>query len=454
MRAFRWIFITVGVVAILLVLVIVAGSAWLNTFVHSDSFRQEVETRAGQSLGGTVQIQAIDVGLFSGLNLKGLVTQVDAAHSGGQGALSAKIETVNCSWSWGELLNRRLELTGVTLDRPDIILTRQSSETTTAPSGPLPSAATETGAPPTSAGLPAFQFVLEGAKVVDGDLSIRDATGAPMADLQGVNLGLDSAGYYTGKEVTGNLTIATMALPSNLQITDFSTPLVYGPHGAYMTAKPFAASAFGGSLAGGYELKGGPAASILEVNGKGLDVAQIGRAVNPNAAAKLSGSLDMQSKWQGVETGAIQGEGDAQLSGGKLTGVSMLNDISSILGIKELNDPDLRSVQTHFQVANGVTRFTGLQLDAGAFQMTGDGTIGPGSALDANMVLILGADAMTRLPKQAASFFVQKPDGSASIAFHVGGTLDHPQTDLATRLFLQNVKVQNVLKKAFKNFFH
>jgi uncharacterized protein involved in outer membrane biogenesis len=453
MRAFRWIIIAVGVVAILLALVIVAGSAWLNTFVHTDAFRQEVETRAGQTLGGTVQIQSIDVGLFSGLKLKGLVVQIDASHSGGQGALSAKVETVNCGWSWSELLSRRLELTGVTLDRPDIILTRQPG-TTSAPAEPATSSTGESAQPsgPTSA--PGFQFVLQGAKIDDGTLSVRDASGGPITDLQGVNLVLDTAGYYDGKDVTGSLKIGNVALPPNMHVTDFSTPLVYGPHGTTMSARPFSATAFGGSLAGGYDLKGAGTPSILEVNAKGLDVAQIGAAANPGSAAKLTGSLDVQSKWQGVETGAIQGEGDAQLSGGKLTGVSMLNEVSSVLGIKELNDPEIRSAQTHFQVAGGVTRFTGLQIDAGAFQMTGDGTIGQGGALDANMVLILGGDAMSRLPKQVSAFFVQKSDGSASIAFHVGGTLDHPRNDLATRLLLQNIKVQNVLKKALNNFFH
>jgi hypothetical protein len=93
-------------------------------------------------------------------------------------------------------------------------------------------------------------------------------------------------------------------------------------------------------------------------------------------------------------------------------------------------------------------------LDAGAFRMTGDGVIGPGDTIDANLVLILSHDAMGRLPREAASSFVQQSDGSGSIAFHLTGTTDHPRTDLAERLLLQNSKVQNVIGKALKNFFH
>lgn len=101
-----------------------------------------------------------------------------------------------------------------------------------------------------------------------------------------------------------------------------------------------------------------------------------------------------------------------------------------------------------------MTRFTGLQLDATVFQMTGDGTVGPNDALNANLVLILTSDSMKRLPKEAAGSFVAQPDGSGTIGFQVTGTTSNPVTDLPTRLLLQNTKVQNVINKALNKFFH
>ena len=70
---------------------------------------------------------------------------------------------------------------------------------------------------------------------------------------------------------------------------------------------------------------------LKTVNAKGLDVAQISSVVNTTSSARLSGSLDLQSKWQGVETGAVSGEGDAQLSDGKLQGVAILNQLAGVL---------------------------------------------------------------------------------------------------------------------------
>jgi hypothetical protein len=132
----------------------------------------------------------------------------------------------------------------------------------------------------------------------------------------------------------------------------------------------------------------------------------------------------------------------------------LLQELAGILRVNELNAPILRKVQSHFQVANGQTRFTGLQLDANVFQMTGDGVIGADGGLDANLVLILTRDSMGRIPREVLNFFVQQQDGSGSVGFHLGGTIDHPQTDLATRILLNGAGMKNVISKALNKFFH
>src|SRR5277367_3925435 len=113
MRSFRWIIVTVAVVVGLAVLAIAIGALWLNTFIHSDAFKTEVESRASQTLGGPVQIQSIDFDVLRGVQLQGLVTQIDPSHAGGQGALKVQVASVNCAYAWTELFQRKLRLTGV-----------------------------------------------------------------------------------------------------------------------------------------------------------------------------------------------------------------------------------------------------------------------------------------------------------------------------------------------------
>ncbi len=429
----------------LMTLAIAVGPVWLNSFIHSNSFRGEVEARAGQSLGGTVKIDSIDFSLWSGLRLHGLDTEIEPNRASSQGAVVAKIEAVSCSCSWLQLLHRRLELTGVTLDQPQVVVTRQP-EVATGENGA--SGAGDSSPAPGGKTTP-FQFVLSALKIKDGALSVRDAAGAALADLTGIQLSARNKGDE-GEDVEGTLRVARVLLPSHLLLTDFSTPFTYKPGSA--TADPFEAAAFGGRLAGDYALGlAGP--SLLDLNGKGLDTAQIAQAMNSSAPPRVTGALDLQSKWRGVEAGRLDGEGDAQLRGGKLQGVPLLHDLAGILRIKELESPELRTAQTHFQVANGLTRFTGLQLDAGLFGLTGDGTIGAAGALNANLVLILTRDAVGRMPREVAMFFVQKQDGSASIAFHVGGSLAQPRTDLATRVLLGGAHTQTIITNALDRFF-
>ncbi len=433
----------------LLFLGIAIGPTWLNTFIHSEAFLHEVEARAGQSLGGTVQIDSIDFSLFSGVKLHGLVTQMDAAHANGQGEVVARIEQVSCRYSLWQLLQRRLALTGVTLDQPQIVLTRQPVSEVELPAPASPSAP----ATPTTPGGSAapFQFALEALRINDGALSVRDAAGTSLAELHGIQIAAKTAGFMEGRDVTGTVKIDQATFPPNVMLTNFSTPFTYRPGTAQ--ANPFGADAFSGRLAGDYVL--GPSGpSLLDVNGKGLDVAQLAPAVSPSAPAKITGALDFQSKWRGVETGRLDGEGDAQMRDGQLSDVPVLAQLAGILRVKELASPQIKQAQTHFQVADGRTHFTGLQVDAGLFRLTGDGTIEAGGALSADLVLVLTRDTMGHISKEAAMFFVQQQDGSASISFHVGGTMSHPTTDLASRILLQRAPVQSLLNHALDRFFH
>jgi len=438
---------TVAAVVGLAVLAIAAGGLWLNSFIHSAAFKVEVESRATQAVGGPVRIQSIDLDLVRGVKLLGFMTQIDPSHAGGQGALKVQVASVNCGYSWSDLFQGKLRVTGVTLEKPQIVLTKQATAPPPAQALPGGPDSGTTAGPGTAT---PFQVALDRAKVSDGSLSILDAAGTSMVEFHGVNATADTSGYFEGKDVTGTLKIADMQ-GSNLHITNFSTPFTYHPN--LLEATPFAASAFNGTIAGGYHFDGA-APSVLELNAKGLDVVQLTAATSSGSSARLSGLLDLQSKWFGAESGDPNGEGDAQLTNGKLEGVKMLRELSGALRVRELDEPLITSAKTHFVVQNRQTKFIGLQINANVFQMTGSGVIGFDGSLNADMVLILSSDAMGKMPREVSAFFVQQSDGSGSVAFHLSGTAANPKTDLVTRLFLQNMQIQNTLKKELNKFFH
>jgi hypothetical protein len=519
MRALRWIFVILAVVAVAALLAIAVEAMRLNTFIHSEAFKREIEARAGDALGGTVGIARVDLDPWRGLKLGGFFYQIDPSHFGGPGTMQVNVARVDCAYAWRDLLHRRLKLTRVTLDRPRVIVTRQPTAPPLTPPGAAPDDATASGGVTTGhtveeAGVP-FQFALERARIRDGTVSLRDAGGVSMAEFQGINAAVDLTKYYLedygSKDATGTVRISSLLLLHRLQLTDFYTSFTSRP-GSF-SASPFVATSFGGKLAGGYQMNvirgadvpglAGPSSvqdlnlmamggahlnaspleatasagtiaggvptpvirsanvpglafpsSILDLNAKGLNVAQLTAAMVSDSSAKLSGALDFQSKWRGLEAGSLNGEGDAQLTDGKLAGVKILEQLSAILRAKELAAPVISQAQTHFLVQDQITRLTGLQITSPMFQITGGGTVGFDGTLNLDLVLILARDAMRKLPKEAAASFVQKEDGTGSIAFQVTGTTADPQTDLALRLLMQNDQIPNVISKALNRFFH
>ena len=453
MRSYRWLIVTAAVIIGVAALAIAIGAIWLNSFIHSPGFKAEVESRASASIGGPVQIDSVDFDVLHGIKLKGFVTQIDASHVGGQGACKASVAQVNCTYSLGDLLMRKLRLTGVVLDQPQITLTRQPAQPIQ-PAPPTGNGTSSSGASATasSTGGP-FQFVLDGAKINNGSLTVLDAGGATTAALQGINADADTSGYTDGKDVTGSLKVAQISA-SNMQVTDFFTPFTY--HTNYLASKQFTANAYSGTLAGDFLMDGSAGPSVLTLNGNSLKVEQLAAATSSGSPAHLSGSLNFQSKWHGIETGALNGEGDAQISNGKLQGVRILNDIGSILRIDELKEPLISKAITHFLVHDQQVDFNGLQLTSQLFSITGHGTTGFDGSLNADLVLILTSNAMARLPKELAASFVQQPDGTGTIGFKVAGTTSNPSTDLPEKLLTQGAQkqIKNELNKALKNFFH
>ncbi len=422
----RWFWIPLVVLAVVLMFLAGPGTEWINSLVHTDSFRHEIEARAGAAAGGKVEIQDIEFSLWRGIQLRGLVTKLATP----QGTVAAKIESVNCSYSLLELLRRRLQLNRVTLVKPDIELTQEAPSQVATPSAEgKPKSHASSGQDEQA---PPMQVVLESGKITDGHLTIRDAAGALKADFQGVKVVADTGGLYGNGDASGEMSIAKIALPKNLAITDFSTPFK-GRSGS-MEADPFEATAFGGKITGHYHLDPGGAPSTLDVNASDLNVGEISRTANPGSTPTLSGSLTLQSTWHGPETGKLTGEGDAQITHGRLQGVAMLNNLGSALHIRGLVDPALKSVTTHFEVSGGTTHFSHLRIEAGDFDLTGDGTISPDGQLDAEMVMTLHGGVMGGVPGLAASLFSRVPGGGGSIPFHLSGNVSDPQTNLGPQL--------------------
>jgi hypothetical protein len=436
-----------GIVILLLVAGLAIGGLWIKSLIHSDAFRHELETRAGDQLHGTVEIQQIDWNSWNAFTLDGLATKFVTE----QGTIVTQVESVRCDYSLTALLKQRVYLHGLTITKPHITLTQEPPPSVTTPPPPAPvKPDTATPAEAQSGNTAPIHFMMEVAKVIDGEITIKDTNGADKADLQGVQVTTDAGGYFIGKDATGNLSIATIALPQNISFTDFSTPFTFRD-GAY-SASGIKGNAFSGQFTGAYKLEPG-AASLLAINATNIDMAQVGQAAKPGAPTRLSGTLALQSTWNAVETGKLTGQGAAQIVNAKLMGDPLINELADAFRVPEMHDPDLSSIVVLFQVANGSTHFNNLKILSASFEMSGSGDIDPQGNLAADMLLTLHADAYAKIPPIAKTAFTQLPDGGGSIPFTLSGTTDHPQADSLTKAFISGSKVQQAIKNTLDKLF-
>ena len=443
----RVILIGLGLVVLLLVAVGGGGALWLKSFIHSDAFRHDLEKRAGDQLHGTVEIQQIDWNSWTALQLDGLATKLATD----QGTIVTQVESVNCSYSLTALLKQRVYLHGLVITKPHITLTQQAPPSITTPTPPAPAKPNAaTPAQAQSGNTAPIPFMMEAAKIVDGEITIKDSTGADKADLQGMQITADAGGYFIGKEATGMFSLAKIALPQNISFTDFSTPFAFRD-GAF-SASDIKGNAFSGQFTGSYKLEPGTA-SVLAINATNIDMAQAGHAAKPGAPTQLSGTLALQSTWTAVETGKLTGQGTAQVVDAKLVGDPLINDLADAFRLPDMHDPDLSSIDFLFQVANGSTHFSNLKIVSASFEMSGHGDIDPKGNLSADMVLLLHPDAYAKIPPLAKTAFTPQPDGGGTIPFHLSGTTDHPEADARTKAFISGSKAQKSIKNAFDKLF-
>jgi len=443
----RILLIALGIVVLLLLAGLGGGALWVKSFIHSDAFRHDLETRAGDQLNGTVEIQQIDWNSWTAFQLDGLATKLVTD----QGTVVTQVESVNCSYSLTALLKQRVYLHGLIITKPHITLTQQPPPVVPTPAPPAPAKPNKATPAETQSGKTApIHFMLEAAKIIDGEVTIKDSTGADKAELQGVQVTADAGGYFIGKEATGNLSVTTITLPKNVNFTDFSTPFTFRD-GAY-SASEIKGNAFSGQFTGNYKLEPG-AASLLAINATNIDMTQVGLATKPDAPTKLSGTLALQSTWNAVETGKLTGQGAAQIVAAKLVGDPLINELAEAFRVPEMHDPDLQSIVVLFQVANGTTHFNNLKIVSASFEMSGSGDIDPKGNLNADMLLTLHPDAYAKIPPLAKTAFTQLPDGGGTIPFQLSGTTDRPQADSLTKAFISGSKVQQSIKNTLDKLF-
>lgn len=447
--------------AIVLVVVLLAvGGVWyLNGYLQTAEFKQKVLTVARTALGTEVKITDMNVSLFSGVQLKGIVIGNPPGFSGS--LLTA--DSFVLSYNLMPLLNRRVEVEQLSATKPVVTLSRNEKgewnyNKLGALAGGTPAAqpAPKPGAKPTAkpaadeTGTPALDLALSKLAVTDGTVTLLSEKNKALTKIQGLDF--SSALSFIGGKFNGNgrAKIGTLAIADSLFVRQLDSPVS-------MTASEIKLSPATGKLADGdvtcdltLKLTGG-FKYVMNLQAKNSNVAKLLQeaGVKEVITGKLQGTTAVEGTG-GLPT--IVGKGRFEITNGQIMQLPLLNTLATLLQVAELCEMKFDECILEYTLANSVLQTPVIKLSSSTIQVTGKGSVSlTDYALNHDLTLALSKTLLAKVPKEVQSAFKDRGDGFLTVDFRVSGPYDSPKTDLAQGL-MKNAVQQQIQQRLFKLF--
>ncbi|MBI5686363.1 MAG: AsmA family protein [Verrucomicrobia bacterium] len=437
---------------VLLIGLLVGGGVWyLNGYLQTPEFKEKVLAAARDSLGTEVKIADMNVSLFSGVRLKGIVV---GNPPGFAGSLLAADSFV-LSYNLVPLLSRRVEVEQLSANKPVVTLARNEKgewnyDKLGVAAGGAPAAKPAAQSAAGESGAPALDLALSKLAVTDGEVTLLGEKGKPLTKIQGLDF--FSAVSFIGGKLSGNglAKIGTFAIAESLFVRQLDSPVS-------MTASEIKLSPATGKLAGGdvrcdltLKLAGG-FRYLLNLQAKDSDVAKLLQeaGVKEVITGKLQGTTAVEGTG-GLPT--IVGKGRFEITKGQLMQLPLQGVLASLLQVAELREIKFDECVLEYTLANSVLQTPVIKLSSTGIQVTGKGAVSlTDCTLNHEITLALSKPLLAKAPKELQSAFKDRGDGFLTVDFHVTGPYDSPKTDL-TQGLLKNAVQQQLQQRLFKLF--
>jgi len=424
------------ILIIFVVLAVIAGVGLflLTRFVEQPEFRQKLVGLASKATGTTVHLTDMKVSIFSGIELTG----VTIGNPGGFTGELMTAKTFTLRYRLWPLLRKRVEVETLVLDSPVITLAKNAKgdwnyekigdQTAKAsPTGPVetPSASTD-----------GLDISLQKIEMKNAVVTMVKADGKEMLKVQDANFSSGitlSGGLMTG---AGNASIVLVNCANSLFIHNVATPVVITPTAVKLA--PLTGKLAGGDVTGDAGLSlAGDSQYTVNLRVKDADVVTMLKeaAASPMFA---NGKLQMNAALTGtggLET--INGAGNAEIVGGQLVNIPLLDLVATLLQVPALKDLKFDEFKMEYTIATNVMLTPVISIKSPLVQITGKGAVSLADySLNHTLTLTLAAAALDHAPKEIRKVFTKLESGSYAIDFKVWGPYDAPKTDLQNRLAL------------------
>lgn len=430
MRVLRILGIILVGLLVALGLLIAGGWWWLNSYVEGPEFSALVKKEGSRLLGVPVEFKGLVWELGRGITL----TELDLRNgekAPAQGEF--KSEQIILKYDWSSLLERRFEITRLTIKHPVVVIGQDANGKYVLPVAPPTSTASiPAQTTPTTSGTASSPITLEwrSFNLEKGLVEVKNTDGTRRLLCSGIEM---DAKALTGdkKGLKGSIGIGEIWLLQKVKITSVRSPMTL--EGDLFTLNPIEGETYGGRINGSWEqnFADPKQAYNLKLNLDDCDVNAVLSGV-VQQTGMISGRLDAKTLWLGPATDpmAVSGKGTIEVHNGQLINVPVFRSLGQILGVSALSQPDFSEAKVEFTVADQVMSIATLYLKSALFELSGSGTIGFDSALKMQCRLDLHPDLVKQLPTAIAKSLETRENGYGSLPFKLGGTLNQPKVEL------------------------
>ncbi len=426
---------TLAALVTLAVLVIVGA----NLYIQSPGTQARIQAAISKALRVPVTFTSTSISMAGRLQVVGIVIP-----DGERKFLEASSFTAH--YRLGALLRGRLEIFGMSVERPRIVWQQNADGDWVVPRLPeeeKPKAEpkkVEEPAAPERDRKSGLEVVVEGFQIRHGSVELLDKKGRASASFQGVNV------LYTTlstAKVEGNAHVERLSWGKELTFENVRTAFLYA--GKELTLPELKATLAGGAVAGKFSMKADrkKAPFTLQLTLDQIDAGLLSTQMHSalgKAQGEISGTLELHGNAKDLED--AEGAGSLHVREGRVQQFELFEAIGDVLQIKELSDLKLKEGRANFRIGEERAHIDELTLEAADLRLSAKGEVRFDGRIKLASKLSIDDSLRKNLPGLIRGNFEKEEDQRHAIAFEISGKDFRMKTNLLDRIVGKKVTSQ------------
>ena len=438
--------------AAVLVLVLAAVLA-LNLHLQSAAMQQQLRQAAMDTVGLPLNVRSAIYTPWDGIRLRGLVMP-DMENAGVNFLEASEFQII---FRLLPLLQREFVVSSLRLK--EAVLTwrqnadgrwrvpRKAEEAVPAPAGtpatprPAPTASPDVARPAVEiveavAPEPVIAVRVDGMEVRRSRILFENRDGWPLLDAEGITASADLTpeGNASGEARIPEAVLAGLIVARDLA-SDFTL------EDGLLKLDDIRGDIAGGKLGGSGQVAtrtdGSPYQWELQL--EGFQMSEL-RLPSSFGGTRLEGTLgaDFAAQGRNAPQRKLDGKARVELRDGRLIPSDYLRSLGQVLGIREMQGLNFKKAYADLRLEDDFIHIAPLWLQSDEFAVEMKGPVTRGGGLDLKARLILSPSSAGRIValtgRDLPAANIEGLDGFRALDFRVTGTLEKPQSDLASRL--------------------